>query len=332
MKHILFILLISPFIAFAQPKVLTVEGSSAEMYLTHTTGPKENYYSIGRIYNISPRVFVPFNKLQLETPLSIGQILKIPLTEQNYSADGVIGEDEVLVPLYYKAKPKETLSQISSRHNNISVISLKKWNNLSGENVTAGSNVIIGYLKVKKELSSLATRAVKVAPVTGTPTAANHSEPVVKNEPVIKSEPVKPEPVKTEPVKTEPVKTEPVKVQPEVKPVVAAVPTTSNVRSFNGGAFKSSYQSSGKNQSGIAGVFKSNSGWEDGKYYCLHNNANPGTIVKITNPANNKSIYAKVLDVIPDLRQNEGMQIRISNAAADELGVGATTFDCQINY
>ncbi len=315
MKHILFIILLLPFTAFAQPKVLIVEGSSTEMYITHTTGVKENFYSIGRIYNISPRVFAPFNKLQMETPLSIGQIIKIPLTDQNFSADGMMSEDEVLVPLYYKTKPKETLSQISTKHNNINVSSLKKWNNLSGENVTSGANVIIGYLKVKKELSSLATRAVKVSPVANNVTTQS-SIPVIKSEPV----------------KTEPVKTEPIKVQPEIKPVVTIVPSKPNERSFNGGTFKSLYQSSGKNQSGVAGVFKSISGWEDGKYYCLHNSANPGTIIKITNSFNNKSVYAKVLDVIPDLRQNEGMLIRISNAAADELGINSTNFDCQINY
>lgn len=327
MKHIIFLLLLSPFIAFAQPKVLLVEGSSAEMYLTHITGPKENYYSIGRIYNISPRVYAPFNNLQLETPLSIGQTLKIPLTEQNFSADGNIAEDEVLVPLYYKAKPKENLAQISAKHNNISIATLKKWNNLPSENVTPGSNVIIGYLKVKKDLSSLATRAIKVAPAQ-----TSVSNTVIKTEPVVKQEPVKTEPVKSEPVKQEPVKSEPVKVQPEVKPTVNNAPVKSNDRTFNGGAFKSGYQSSGKNQTGVAGVFKSTSGWEDGKYYCLHNTANPGTIIKITNSSNNKFIYAKVLDVIPDLRQNEGMLIRISNAAADELGVTNNTFDCQINY
>ncbi len=322
MKNILSILLFTPFISFAQPKVLMVEGSSSEMYLTHTTGPKENYYSIGRIYNISPRVVAPFNKLQLESGLSIGQTIKIPLTEQNYSPDEIVAEDEVLVPLYYKARPKETLSQIGVNHNSISVSSLKKWNNLSGENITPGSNIIIGYLKVKKELSSLATRAIKLIPVTPKTELSARPNPEVVNEPVIKSEPVKPEVVKSEPVK----------VSAEVKTVPSPVLVKSNDRSFNGGAFKSMYQSSGKNQSGVAGVFKSTSGWEDGKYYCLHNNANPGTIIKITNSSNNKSVYAKVLDVIPDLRQNEGMLIRISNAAADELGISTTTFDCQINY
>jgi len=39
-----------------------------------------------------------------------------------------------------------------------------------------------------------------------------------------------------------------------------------------------------------------------------------------------------VLDLIPDLKQNSGIVIRISNAAASELGVAGTSFDCTLNY
>jgi hypothetical protein len=54
--------------------------------------------------------------------------------------------------------------------------------------------------------------------------------------------------------------------------------------------------------------------------------------MKITNNANGKTIYAKVLDAIPDIKQNSGLLIRISNSAADELGVSDIKFDCTINY
>jgi rare lipoprotein A (peptidoglycan hydrolase) len=83
---------------------------------------------------------------------------------------------------------------------------------------------------------------------------------------------------------------------------------------------------------GEAGIFKSTSGWQDGKYYCLHNSAPIGSIVKITNTTNNKIIYAKVLDVIPDIKQNNGVVVRLSNAAADVLGAGTDNFECVINY
>ena len=85
-----------------------------------------------------------------------------------------------------------------------------------------------------------------------------------------------------------------------------------------------------KEETGIAGTFKSTSGWEDKKYYCLHNSVAAGTIIKIT--ANQVTIYAKVLDIMPDLKQNEGLIIRISSAAAAALGITDARFQCSLYY
>ena len=86
-----------------------------------------------------------------------------------------------------------------------------------------------------------------------------------------------------------------------------------------------------ENEFGAAATFKTTSGWQDGKYYCFHNTAEPGTIIKVTNNANGKAVYAKVLDAIPDIKQNAGLLIRISNSAAEELGA-TDKFDCSISY
>ena len=79
MKKLFFLFLIAPFFAAAQNKLLQVEGVAPLLYITHKVAPKENYYSIGRIYNASPKDIAPFNKLQLEKGLSLGQTIKIPL-------------------------------------------------------------------------------------------------------------------------------------------------------------------------------------------------------------------------------------------------------------
>jgi hypothetical protein len=108
-------------------------------------------------------------------------------------------------------------------------------------------------------------------------------------------------------------------------------------KGFNGGAFKTDFDKhSGKNDlaedKGDAAIFKSNSGWQDGRYYCLYDYAQAGTIVKITNNTTGKIIYAKILDAMPDMKQNTGILLRISNAAAEELGVTDIKFDCTVNY
>ena len=83
----------------------------------------------------------------------------------------------------------------------------------------------------------------------------------------------------------------------------------------------------------MASVFKTSSGWQDGKYYVLIDNLIPGTIVKLVNPANQKEAYAKVLGEMSRIKQNEGLDIRISNAAAAVLEVPeGSKFNLMIHY
>ena len=138
-------------------------------------------------------------------------------------------------------------------------------------------------------------------------------EPIVKKEdkPVVKETVEEKKPEEKEPAKPEPVavKDEPKKPTPDpgyFKPFydkqVRVIPVT-------------------KNETVTSGIFKTTSGWQDGKYYLLIDKVAPGTIVKVINPANSSFIFAKVLGEMSGIRQNEGLNIRISNAAASALQV-----------
>lgn len=334
MKKILILFLWLPFVAAAQDKVLQVEGVSPSLYITHKVAPKENYYSVGRIYNVSPKDIAPFNKLNLESGLSLGQAIKIPLNSSNFVQGGTAAADETFIPLYYTIKDKEGLYRVAKNHNDLPLETLKQWNNIKGDAVKTGTRLIIGYLKVKTELSALAKgggggSTIPAAPAKPAETKAPAPEVVTK--PVVEKE-TKKEPV-TKPVVTEEkVNTKPVKETP-----VAETPKPAPAKTNNGASFKTLYEQQQKNAdavetTGSAGVFKSTSGWSDSKYYCLHNNAAPGTIIKITNPASGKYVFAKVLDNIPDIKQNEGLMIVISNAAADALAAAEANFNCSISY
>jgi LysM repeat protein len=297
MKKVLSILFFIPLFALAQ------KGT------THTVAAKESFTSIGRMYNVNGRELANYNKLDYDKGLSIGQVLKIPATATippPVKTEAPVAKVTPVKtttatgsPIYHIVGKKETLYHISTLYGKVPIADLKKWNNLTGDGVNEGTRLIVGYGK-----GDVAT-----------------AEPPKQVE-------VKPTPVKQEPVVIEtekdlpPVKeSTPVKQQPVVRGDV----------NFNGGAFKNIFQgNNGSNETGQGGVFKSNSGWEDGKYYCLHNTAPEGSIVKITTTSG-KSVYAKVLDVMPDIKQNAGLVILISNAAATELGV-ADKFDCTITY
>jgi len=326
----------------AQDKPLIAEGSSPDLYLVHTIAPKENYYSIGRIYNISPKEYAPYNNLSLSQGLSLGQKIKIPLSKTNFLQSGAPDAGEVLVPVYHTVKDKEGLYKISADANKLPVATLKKWNHLSGDAVNNGTNLIIGYLKVKKDLSPLAAQAIS-APGLDDANTSETTEPVVETPKPVKVVPAPPKKIINKEVAPQP-KEEEVQVKPATKPEPAnEAPATeeiaaSNDNNFKGGTFKADYakQVAGQDitkENGTAAIFKSTSGWGDGKYYCLYNNAQAGSIIKITNATTGKSVYAKVLDLIPDIKQNNGISIRISNAAAEQLGVSdENKFDCIIEY
>ncbi|MBS1563292.1 MAG: LysM peptidoglycan-binding domain-containing protein [Bacteroidetes bacterium] len=330
---------------------LTVQGVTPKLYLEHKVAPKENWYSVGRLYNVSPKELAPFNGLTMDKPLSIGQELKVPLTATNFSQNGAKAADEVFVPVYHTVQEKEWMYRLSVNYNKVPFANLEKWNGLPhGAVLKPGMQMVVGYLKVKTGQSALASKgSAKIPVATAPPAVATTTEPAATKKPEEKKlEPVtvKPEPVTTpkqEPVvkndpppapKTETPKEQPVSQPPAQqtpKPVTTTQPVN-NAPDNKGGYFKSSYTDGYKSSSGNAGVFKSTSGWNDGKYYALMNNVGVGSIVKVSTPSNGKTIYAKVLGSLPDMKESAGLTIRISDAAAAELGANAQKFGVEVKY
>ena len=153
--------------------------------------------------------------------------------------------------------------------------------------------------------------------------------------PVVAEKKVTP-PVETKPA---PVETKPAPVEDtrKTEPVYTSKPVQSSAA--GSGYFKSHYdqqlrqQSSRKEETVTSGIFKTTSGWVDNKYYLLIDKVQPGTIVKITNPANSKVIFAKVLGEMSSIKQNDGLNIRISSAGASALEIAEDDkFIVKVNY
>lgn len=323
----------------AQDK-LQVMGAGASLYLSHTVKPGENWYSVGRIYNISPKEIAPFNRTTMDKPLAIGQSLQIPLTDINFSQNGTKASDEVFVPLYHKVADKEWMYRISTQHNKVPVENLEKWNNIKNDQLRSGMLVIVGYLKVKPGQSALAAKGTsKVPVVTGTPEIAKKTEnpapvkeePVKPTTPVVAKKEVVPPPVKETEVKEEPKTPEPKATETKTTEP-GPVTTTGTSVNHKGGSFRKQFGDGATAISGNAGIFRSTSGWSDGKYYALMNNVPVGTIVKVNFSSTNKTIYAKVLGQLPEMKESTGLTLRISDAAASELGVENTKFFVEVKY
>ncbi|MGV3656357.1 MAG: LysM peptidoglycan-binding domain-containing protein [Chitinophagaceae bacterium] len=308
MKKILFaaIFFFASYISLAQSG-LQIKSNSKGLYVDHTVAAKETFYSIGRLYNISPKDIAAFNNVQMEGGLNIGQSLMIPLKDGNFSQSAAKG-----TPVYYTVGQGEGLYRVSVNSGKVALDNIRKWNSLQGDNVSPGQQLIVGYL-VSAEMQA---------------------KPVVA-----KAEPAPAQPERREPVqqreeqRTETVRTEPVRTEPAPQPrTTSNNNNTSRTQVATGGSgyFKSQFEqqsrssSAGRDVTVTSGIFKTSSGWQDAKYYALIDKVEPGTIVQVINPSNNKIIYAKVLGEMSGIRQNAGLELRISNAAASALEVGDT--------
>lgn len=306
----------------AQQNQLVIAGAKPSFYLVHKVMPKENFYSVGRLYNVSPKEIAPFNNIDLAKGLSLGQVVKIPLVATNFVQNGeAVAPTEALIPIHHIVSGNETLGKIANTYG-ASPANIKKWSNLKSDAVVKGAKLTVGFLKVSKELSAFANKSIKI-PVAQ---PVNGSAPNVVTEPkdVVVLEKVKEK-------KTE------APAEKAVSKVTEPVKSVSNSGSTGGGFFKSLYDEQKTNkaesvESGTSGVFKTASGWQDAKYYCFSNTAPQGTIVKVTSYLTGKTIFAKVLDLIPDIKQNTGLILQLSNAAAQELGVSEGKFECSVTY
>ena len=343
--------------AWCQSAELLVQGEAGKLYLLHSVTPKENWYSVGRLYNLSPKEIAPFNNLTIDRPLSIGQTLQIPLTTVNFSqSTQKAAAGETLVPVYHIVQEKEWMYRISVNHNKVPVENLEKWNHINKDLVKAGMHLVVGFLKVKTALSSLAkntSNGIVNNPLNNpvNSSANNRADTQSKNKPVVipadkqgitpvenqaKNKQIVAAPDSQSVNKRHEIKTAENKPAGGTRMVgnmgsPGSAPTTGAAH-FNGGYFKADYNDQSLSASGLAGTFKSTSGWQDGKYYALMNNVAVGTIIKITVPAANKTIYAKVLGQLPDMKESSGMTVRISNAAASELGQTEGKFDVDVRY
>jgi len=340
--------------ALAQSDVLMVKKGDNGLYLEHRVLAKEGLYAIGRLYSVNPKHIAAFNKIDMNKGLEIDQVIQIPLTDTNFTQKSPSG-----TPVYYRVTSGDGLIKISVDHNNVPMKSIRDWNGFTGDNIQEGSNLIVGFLISKEMVAYLANIRARNAELARQAALqqqeAEKNAALVKEEDkaVVKEEP-KEQPATTKPetksetrpeIKTEAVTTAqkdtPVEKKKEETPKVmpAVVKEDIKTSASDYGYFKTSFDQQVKarpisrDATVTSGIFKTLFGAMDAKYYMLMDGISPGTIIKITNPDNNKAVYVKVLGGMSGIRQNQGYDIRISNAAASALQVTEDEkFIVRVNY
>ncbi len=214
----------------------------------------------------------------------------------------------------YVVEKKETLYSISKKFK-VTVDQLKVWNNLKSNDIATGQTLYIHGIPAATALqnNTPAQQAVTY------PQLPQQSEKKIAAPPVSTSSPA----TKLKPDE---------KVTPPQKPVadaaLANIPETGYFSSVFG---KDVTGRSLQTANGVSMTFKTASGWSDKKYYILMNDVAPGSVVQITNE-DGKAIYAKVLWNMGDVKDNDGVVFRISDAAASALNLKTTKFNLAVTF
>jgi len=156
-------------------ETLMIKSSSKGPYVDHKVTPKENFYSMGRAFNVHPKHIASFNGLDMSKGLSLGQTVKIPLSDTNFTQKTDKG-----VPIYYVTGNGETLYRVSTNNRNVLMESLRKWNHLSGDKLPNGTKLIVGFLTTaESQAMAVNSPSQKAEPTT---------KPVQENKDVAKTE------------------------------------------------------------------------------------------------------------------------------------------------
>lgn len=311
MNKIFWILLTFLFLnnSFAQNKII-VQGSYPNLFLQHKVAHGETMYSISKLYNFSAQQLARINGMADNEILSTDKILKITLGKNNFTQDGQSGEDETLIPLYHIVQPSETLFRISQNFGRIRIDFIREWNDLNNDVIKPEQKIIIGHLKIESKKASIVLDRIINTDETTSTTAQTEQ----------------PETTQTNTETTTSTSSKTTEEEPNPEPVTNG--------KDDEGFFVINYSVTSDNytsKTGTAATFKTTSGWTDRKYYVLINDVPAGTVVRITTD-NNKSICAKVLGALPEMKENKNLLLRVSNAGAAVLGISEKSFPIKVSY
>ena len=306
--------------------------SAQNNYITHTLKQGESLSVLAEQYHTSVGDIMRINGMHADSKLVYGSKIKIPST-QKQAETAKKSSAAVNTPpattshteITHIVAKGETLYSISKKYN-IGVDQIKAWNNLTDESAKIGTLLIVNEQGVDKLASKPAQKQKTV------------TSPQVQKE--TSATPAKKEPVTEDKPDNNPATSGYVtdNIQPAMQAVnnMSAPVAAENVSAYSGeGVFASQFTNKKSknmhNVSGVSKTFKTASGWSDGKYYILANDIEPGTIVKIT-ADNGNSVYAKVLWNMGEMKENAGINFRISNATAAALHENSDSFNLNVSF
>ena len=308
--------------AIAQNGFRTIAGKKCQLYKVVA---KDTWSGLSRKYHKE------IEELKAVNPgindLKIGQIINIPVEntindkseiKSDTSAEIRINKPVAANNASLKSKNKlhviekgETLFGIARKYD-VSANDIRKWNHLENDGIKAGQKLIVATTEsasLKTEVKKQETTSEPILqPLDDKKLEAKNSE--VKNDSKLIAE-----------ASNKVIPPSPSPSELEYKPMRTEVKHSSGK---SGAVIE-------VNESGMASWIRDGE-INQSKFYALHRNAPPGTIIKVTNRMNGDYVFVKVVGKLPDTGDNDKQILKMSEAAAKRIGAINEKFQVELNY
>ena len=121
---------------------------SGTQFFEHQIIEKETIYSLKKRYNTTLEAIYALNPETKNTPLSLGQPVKIPVKPQDILYQYPKNPDSVTyVPIYHLLKKGETLYSVKTTYRT-TIDQIKSLNKIENNQVNLGAALMIGWIKL----------------------------------------------------------------------------------------------------------------------------------------------------------------------------------------
>lgn len=276
-----------------------VENKDGKKVIIHKLDPKDNYYSLGRRYKVSPKAIMQYNN---NIPLPIGGIIKVPtdrpFLESSYNTPQK--PQPVALPPVKQAPQQASVQQQqpAQQQQNVPTQDYK---------VSAGETL---YAIAKR----FGTTVEDITTINGLTSTTLVPGQIIKVRAGQSAPVAVPAPSQTVVAKQD-------------NTTVVSPADSANASHFNANRF-GLYE---KDEKGVA-TWMDGADLDPNKKLVLHRTAPVGTVIKITNPMTNLTTYAKVVGRFTDNESTKDVIIVVTKNVADSLGALDKRFQVSISY
>jgi LysM repeat protein len=284
---------------FANPLLDSIgyENLNGKKVILHKLDPKDNYYSIGRRYNVKPATIIEFNN---NAPLKIGVIIKVP-TEQPYiTLNGKTSQQNRPAsqqsPVTQQVAVQKTPPAASA--NNNAGITTQEYRVSAGETLFSIAKRFSSTVEDITAINGLSSTTLTPGQILKVRTGVPAPQPVAPARQVAKRD-----------------------------STLISTQDSSNASKFAANRF-GLYE---KTEKGVATWIEDTS-LDSSKKLVLHRTAPIGTVVKITNPMTNRTTFAKVVGRIYESESTKDVILVMTKNVAESIGALDKRIHVNITY